>query len=80
MEEDFNVIVRIGDIQVRPGDVVAADINGVVVIPVEDLETVFLAAESILAKESAMIDDLRSGMSMLDVDKKHRYESMLKEK
>jgi len=78
MEESFNEVVRIGDIQVRPGDIILADINGVVIIPVEKLEEVLKAAEEILEKEEAMVADLRKGVSVLEVDQKYAYESMLK--
>ena len=78
MQESFNEVVRIGDIQVRPGDIVMADINGVVIIPVEKLEEVLGAAETILQKETAMVEELKKGTSMLEVDQKFAYESMLK--
>jgi regulator of RNase E activity RraA len=78
MEESFNEVVRIGDVQVRPGDVVMADVNGVVVVPVEKLDEVLAAAEEILKKEEAMIDELRRGVPILEVDQKYAYDSMLK--
>jgi 4-hydroxy-4-methyl-2-oxoglutarate aldolase len=78
MEESFNEVVRIGDIQVRPGDIVMADINGVVIVPVEKLGEVLEAAEEILAKEEAMIEELRRGVSILSVDEKFAYEAMLR--
>lgn len=78
MEESFNEIIRIGDAQVRPGDVVMADINGVVIIPVEKLDEVLDAAEQILQKEEAMVEELRKGIPILEVDQKYAYESMLK--
>jgi len=78
MQESFNEVVRIGDIQVRPGDIVMADINGVVIIPVEKLDEVLGAAETILQKETAMVEELKKGTSMLEVDQKFAYEAMLK--
>ncbi len=78
MEESFNEVVRIGDVQVRPGDVVVADINGVVIIPVEKVDEVLSAAEEILAKEEAMVEELRRGVPVLEVDRKYNYEAMLK--
>ena len=78
MEESFNEVIRIGDIQVRPGDIVMADINGVVIIPVEKLDEVLKAAEEILQKEEAMVEELRKGVPILEVDQKYAYEAMLK--
>jgi 4-hydroxy-4-methyl-2-oxoglutarate aldolase len=78
IEESFNEVVRIGDIQVRPGDIVMADINGVVIVAVEKADEVLAAAEEILEKEEAMVEELRKGVSILTVDEKYAYEGMLK--
>ena len=58
--------------------VVMADINGVVIIPVEKLDEVLAAAEQIFAKEAAMVEELKNGASILEVDQKYAYEQMLK--
>jgi len=78
MQESFNEVIRIGDVQVRPGDIIIADVNGVVIIPVEKLDEVLGAAEDIFKKEAAMVEDLKNGLSMLEVDHKYSYENMLK--
>lgn len=78
MEESVNEVVRIGDIQVRPGDIVMADVNGVVIIPVEKLDDVVKSAEGIVEKESAMVEELRNGANIVEVDQKYSYETMLK--
>ena len=78
MEESFNEMIRLGDVQVRPGDIIVADVNGVIAIPVEKLEEVVTAAEEILKKEEAMVDELRKGVPILEVDQKYAYEAMLK--
>ena len=78
VQEAWNVPVRLGDSPVRPGDVVMADVNGVVVIPIERLVEVVNAAEEIMAKENAMIDALRAGESMQEVDRRFNYERMLR--
>ena len=78
MQESFNEVIRIGDVQVRPGDIVMADINGVVVIPVEKVDEVLRAAEDIFKKEAAMVEDLKNGLSIIEVDHKYSYENMLK--
>lgn len=78
MQEDFNCPIRLGDIQVRPGDILVGDVNGIVVIPPEKVEEVLSAAEMILEKEERMKADILSGMDILEVDSKHNYEQMLK--
>jgi regulator of RNase E activity RraA len=78
VQEAWNIPVRLGDAPVRPGDVVVADVNGVVVIPIERLKEVVDAAEEIMAKELAMIEALQAGESILEVDKRFNYEQMLR--
>lgn len=78
MQESFNSVIRLGDVQVRPGDVIFADVNGVVVLPPERLEEILGAAEEIAAKEAQMVAEILAGKDMLEVDKKYSYESMLK--
>ena len=77
-QEDFNVMVRMGDVQVSPGDIVVADVNGVVFIPASRLAEVVAAAESLMEKEEQMKADLLAGMDILEVDRKYNYENMLK--
>ncbi len=77
MEESTNTMISFGGVQVRPGDAVLADRSGVVFIPAEHLEEVVAKAESLFAKEEAMMADLRAGMSALAVDQKYNYEKML---
>ncbi len=78
MQEDFNCVIRLGDVQVRPGDILVGDVNGIVVIPPERLEEVISAAEEIMEKEEAMKADILKGMDILEVDQKYNYEQMLK--
>jgi regulator of RNase E activity RraA len=49
-----------------------------VAIPAAKLELVLDAAEAIAMKELAMVEALRQGQSMIDVDKQFNYEQMLK--
>ena len=78
MQESVNEVIRIGNVQVRPGDIVMADINGVVIIPVEKLDEVLEVAEQISHKEKAMVAELKKGVPIIEVDKKYAYEQMLK--
>jgi len=79
VQEAWNIPVRIGDAAVRPGDVIVADVNGVVAIPIGMLSQVVEAAEDIFAKENAMLEALRAGESIQAVDKRFNYEQMLQE-
>lgn len=77
-QEDFNCLIRLGDVLVRPGDILVGDINGVVVIPPEKIEETLIQAEKIMEKEENMKKDILSGLDILEVDKKYNYEQMLK--
>ena len=79
VQEAWNVPVRLGDVPVRPGDVVVADVNGVVVVSAGRIAEVVEAAEDIMAKENAMLDALRAGESMQEVDRRFNYEQMLRQ-
>jgi len=78
VQEAWNIPIRIGNVALRPGDIVMADVNGVVVIAADKLDIVLDAAEAIAKKELAMVDALRAGQSMLAVDRAFNYEQMLK--
>ncbi len=78
MQEDYNCPIRLGDVQVRPGDILVGDVNGLVVIPQEKVEEVISAAEEIFEKEERMKTDILKGMDILEVDSKYNYEQMLK--
>lgn len=77
MQENFNCMIRLGDVQVRPGDILVGDINGAVCIPPEKIEQVLDEAEKIMEKEELMKKDILSGMDILEVDQKYNYEKML---
>lgn len=48
---ESNVAVMVGDVMVNPGDLIKADIDGVVVVPKEHVETVLTMSEEIDARE-----------------------------
>jgi 4-hydroxy-4-methyl-2-oxoglutarate aldolase len=77
VQEAWDIPIRLGDAPVRPGDVVMADVNGVVVIPFERLSAVINAAQDIAAKELTMVNALRNGESIQAVDARFNYEQML---
>lgn len=70
--------VDLAGVLVRPGDIVAADGSGVVVIPAEMAMTVADVGESIAGRERVMLADLRSGVPVTVV-LGASYEGMLQE-
>jgi regulator of RNase E activity RraA len=77
MQDSFNCLVRIGGVQVRPGDIIMADDNGVAVIPQERGEEVLAAAEEIFRREAAIVEELKKGVPLDEVDKRSGYDKML---
>jgi 4-hydroxy-4-methyl-2-oxoglutarate aldolase len=79
-QESFNTLIRCGNAQVRPGDIVMADGSGVAIIPQEKAEEVLEVATNIYQKEHEMVKEIKKGVSIVEVDKKFAYEKMLDDK
>ncbi len=62
-----------GGVRIKPGDIIFADRDGVVVIPVQDvdLRKVVEMAEETVAAERRSRQEIRNGMSLLEVYKKY---------
>ncbi len=63
--------VRSGDATVAPGDIIFADLDGVVAIPREVEDDVLTRARKKAGKENLVRDDLRSGKMLADSWRKH---------
>ncbi|MGI6084780.1 MAG: RraA family protein [Acetivibrionales bacterium] len=77
VQADYNCVVQIRNVQVNPGDLVMADINGVAVIPKDRAEEVLKVAMEIKQFEENMIEEIKQGKSFRDVDKKSGYDNFL---
>lgn len=78
VEQDWNVAVSIGGVDVEPGDLVIADGSGVVFIASDQLDETLVAAEAIAARERAMAAAIRKGKPVSQV-MGGDYETMLGE-
>jgi 4-hydroxy-4-methyl-2-oxoglutarate aldolase len=76
VEVDTGSPVVIGGATVRPDDWIVADRSGVVVIPVDFVETALDQAERIQQRERLMVADLRGGARVTEVLGRD-YEDML---
>lgn len=69
---DYGCPVRCGGVLVNPGDVIFAEIDGIVVIPQDVVdETVQLAFEKVATEDSAR-EDLKDGALLSDIWKRYR--------
>jgi regulator of RNase E activity RraA len=63
----FGEPIEIGSQRVRPGDWLAGDADGLVVIPAEDLETAVRAAEQAAEAEAETLRRIAAGSSLFDL-------------
>lgn len=77
MTHSINQPIRFGNVQVRPGDLVYADINGICFIPPDRVLEVLEVAEQLQAKEDEIVAELKKGMN--GVMASGNYETMLKQ-
>jgi regulator of RNase E activity RraA len=56
--------ILVGDVTVRPGDVVMADEGGVVVVPRERAAEVLDAAQRLAGRETAIEAEVRAGVPL----------------
>lgn len=64
---DINVDISCGGVAVRPGDVILADENGIVVIPPRDLEAVLTVAEPRQQREVWLRQELAAGRALSEL-------------
>jgi 4-hydroxy-4-methyl-2-oxoglutarate aldolase len=58
--------VLVGDVLVRPGDILVADVDGVVVVPQDEAAAVLSRLEGIRAAERALDEKVRGGLAIPD--------------
>ncbi len=63
----INHPISCGGVIVNPGDVVVADADGVVTVPLDEAEDVLKAADARTAKEAEVMKRLRAGESLFDI-------------
>ena len=68
--------VSLGDVQVRPGDLVLGDDDGVVVVPSGHEERVLEVARGVAATEDRILDDALGGMPLGEARRKHGYHQL----
>lgn len=69
----YQVTLQIGDVTVKPGDIIIGDIDGVVVVPRDIAYNVLLRAEEIFENEKKIFSWVREGQSIHDITEKGGY-------
>lgn len=64
---EVNVPVLCGGVQVNPGDIIAGDCDGVVVVKPEDEDEVFAKALAKFEKEQHIVEQLKAGKTTLEI-------------
>jgi regulator of RNase E activity RraA len=76
MADAYNTKVSLGEVAVVPGDIVAGDFDGIVVIPQERLDEVVKAAIEIEEAEDHIRESIRKGMSLIDARTQFNYHAL----
>ena len=69
----YQVPIRMGDVLIRPGDVIFADIDGVICIPRAIAHAVLLRAEEIQRNEQKIFGWVAEGLPLEEITKKGGY-------
>lgn len=69
----YQITVQIGDVTIKPGDVVLGDIDGVLVVPRDIAYNVLTRAEEILENEKMIFDWVHEGQTIQEITDKGGY-------
>lgn len=69
----YQIPIKIGDVTIRPGDVILGDIDGVLVIPRDIAYDVLLRAEEIVTNEVKIFSWVAEGQSIREITDKGGY-------
>ncbi|MEM1058139.1 MAG: RraA family protein [Verrucomicrobiota bacterium] len=69
----YQIPIKIGDVTIKPGDVVLGDIDGVLVVPREIAHDVLRRAEEIKANEKKIFGWVAEGQSIHEITEKGGY-------
>jgi 4-hydroxy-4-methyl-2-oxoglutarate aldolase len=71
--DGYNVSVSLGEVRVEPGDLLAGDGDGVVVVPAAREAEVLALANEIAESEDRIRAEIESGSRLDEARKRHRY-------
>ncbi|WP_209426132.1 GntR family transcriptional regulator [Pararhodobacter sp. SW119] len=71
-----NVPVALGHVRLKPSDVISADGNGVVVVPLPRAMEVLSTVEAVETTENAILATVREGVALDEARKPHGYQAL----
>lgn len=74
--EATQIPVSLGDVRVRPGDIIVGDKDGIVVVPATHADKVFAKALATQAAEVKIVASILSGDSLAEARKKNSYHTL----
>jgi regulator of RNase E activity RraA len=69
----YQITLQIGDVTIKPGDVVLGDIDGVLVVPRDIAWAVLMRAEEIIENEKMIFGWVHEGQSIQEITEKGGY-------
>ena len=69
---DFDAPIRIGGVDITPGDYILGDIDGVLILPAAVVEKVITMTEEVCRKETIVREELQKGGSIRQLFDKYR--------
>jgi regulator of RNase E activity RraA len=69
----YQVPIQVGGVVIKPGDIIMADIDGVIVIPRKIAEQVLLRAEQIEKNEIEIKEWVDAGMTTAEIHDRGGY-------
>ncbi|HEY0772368.1 MAG TPA: RraA family protein, partial [Sphingobacteriaceae bacterium] len=69
----YQVTIQIGDVTIKPGDIILGDIDGVLVVPRDIACKVLYRAEEIMENEKVIFGWVKEGKSVHDITESGGY-------
>ena len=69
----YQIPIKIGDVTIKPGDVVLGDVDGVLIVPRDIAYDVLLRAEEIIENEKEIFGWVAEGQSIQEITEKGGY-------
>ncbi|MDI9605977.1 MAG: RraA family protein [Bacteroidota bacterium] len=69
----YQIPIKIGDVDIKPGDVIVGDIDGIVVVPRDIAYDILIRAEQFLVNENKIFDWVHQGDTIHEITQKGGY-------